>query len=180
MILLLFSVLLAATAKVSANFCVSKISDRQQQQQQQLPQEYCTSSLNLHQLRLYGIVYQEKYDIYDLGVILQDIIVGKHINRKDEVDICQHQLERGITAHIAAPNGVVDLEVQNLYTDESLKTVMQICNRCLLEDPANRPSIKNVLWNLQFAAQIQDSSQSNEGFPSSPRTRPQRLQMTVK
>ncbi|KAL8105156.1 hypothetical protein AgCh_029087 [Apium graveolens] len=68
-------------------------------------------------------------------------------------------LEGGITAHIAAPNGMVDSEVQDLYTNESLKTVMQICNRCLLEDPADRPSIKDVLWDLQFAAQIQDPEQ---------------------
>lgn len=90
------------------------------------------------------------------------------------------QLEASTTADIAAPNGVVDPGIQDSYTDESLNTVMQICNRCLLEDPANRPSIEDVLWNLQFAAQIQDSSQSNEGSPSSPSTQPPRLQMTFK
>ncbi|KAL8112592.1 hypothetical protein AgCh_020061 [Apium graveolens] len=54
------------------------------------------------------IAYQEKSDIYELGVILLDIIVGKHINKKDEVDICRHQLEGGITAHIAALNDMVN------------------------------------------------------------------------
>lgn len=90
------------------------------------------------------------------------------------------QLEASTAADIAAPNGMVDPAVQDLYTDESLKTVMQICSRCLHKDPAERPSIEDVLWNLQFAAQIQDPSQSIEGSPASPSTQPPRLQMTIK
>jgi hypothetical protein len=40
--------------------------------------------------------------------------------------------------------------------DESLRTVMEICLRCLAKEPAQRPSVEDVLWNLQFAAQVQD------------------------
>lgn len=138
------------------------------------------SSVGSKEVDTARIAYQEKSDIYDLGVILLEIIVGKHINEKDEVDIFRHQLEASTTADIAAPNGMVDPGVQDSYTDESLKTVMQICSRCLLEDPADRPSIEDVLWNLQFAAQIQDSAQSNEGSPFSPSTQPPCLQTTVK
>lgn len=67
---------------------------------------------------------------------------------------------------------MVDPRVKNSSSDESVKTMVEICYRCLLEDPADRPSIEDVLWNLQFAAQVQDAcrgdSQSSDSSPISP------------
>jgi hypothetical protein len=34
--------------------------------------------------------------------------------------------------------------------------VMEICLRCLAKEAAQRPSVEDVLWNLQFAAQVQN------------------------
>ena len=52
---------------------------------------------------------------------------------------------------------------------------MEICLRCLAKEAAQRPSVEDVLWNLQFAAQVQDDwragdsrSQSSEESPLSP------------
>lgn len=67
---------------------------------------------------------------------------------------------------------MVDPTFQDSYSDESLKTVMEICSKCLLEKSDDRPSIEDVLWNLQFAAQVQDFSQSTEGSPTSPTQHP--------
>ena len=60
-------------------------------------------------------------------------------------------------------------------SDESARTVMEICLRCLAKEAARRPSVEDVLWNLQFAAQVQDDwragdsrSQSSEESPLSP------------
>lgn len=88
------------------------------------------------------------------------------------------QLQANTTADNAARKSMVDPAVQNAYSDESLKTMMEICSRCLLEDPADRPSIEDVLWNLKFAAQVQDSTQSSDESPVSPFQRP-RLQLVV-
>lgn len=77
------------------------------------------------------------------------------------------QLEASTVSDPAARKSIVDPKIQDSYSDESLKTVMQICSRCLLEDPDNRPSIEDVLWSLQFAAQVQDFPESTEGSPTS-------------
>ncbi|KVH90537.1 Leucine-rich repeat-containing protein [Cynara cardunculus var. scolymus] len=62
---------------------------------------------------------------------------------------------------------MVDPRVQNACSDQSLKTTTEICSRCLLDDPAERPSVEDMLWNLQFAAQVQESWHSSEGSPVS-------------
>uniref|UniRef100_M8BQM4 Protein kinase domain-containing protein n=1 Tax=Aegilops tauschii TaxID=37682 RepID=M8BQM4_AEGTA len=34
-----------------------------------------------------------------------------------------------------------------------MRTVMEVCLGCLAKEPTQRPSVEDVLWNLQFAAQ---------------------------
>nr|GLL36746.1 probable inactive leucine-rich repeat receptor-like protein kinase At3g03770 [Ipomoea trifida] len=116
--------------------------------------------------------YNEKLDVYDFGVILLEIITGRRINTKKDMKILKEQLQASLTGDDAWRRSVVDPRVKNSSSDESVKTMVEICYRCLLEDPADRPSVEDVLWNLQFAAQVQDAcrgdSQSSDSSPISP------------
>lgn len=115
--------------------------------------------------------HEEKNDVYDFGVILLEIILGRKVKSGDEVDILKDRLQGCIAADDVARRSMVDPAVHKKCVDQSLKTMMEICVRCLLNDPADRPSIEDVLWNLQFAIQVQDAwhgdSQSNDGSPVS-------------
>ncbi|XP_057507141.1 probable inactive leucine-rich repeat receptor-like protein kinase At3g03770 [Actinidia eriantha] len=115
------------------------------------------------------VKHDEKSDVYDFGVILQEIIVGRPLNSMNEVRIAKDQLQRIATADNAVRRSIVDPAIRNAYSDESLKTMIDICIRCLLNNPEDRPSIEDVLWNLQFAAQVQEAwrgdSQSSDGSP---------------
>uniref|UniRef100_A0A5B7A3W3 Protein kinase domain-containing protein n=1 Tax=Davidia involucrata TaxID=16924 RepID=A0A5B7A3W3_DAVIN len=128
------------------------------------------------------VKYEDKIDVYDFGVILLELIVGRPFNSKNNVDVVKDQLQESIAADDAARRSMVDPAVHNAYSDESLKTVMEVCVRCLRKNPADRPSIEDVLWNLQFAAQVQDAwrgdSQSSDGSPVSP-FHPPRLQLGI-
>ncbi|KAK4478830.1 hypothetical protein RD792_014331 [Penstemon davidsonii] len=96
---------------------------------------------------------QEKSDIYDFGVILLEVITGKVINSRNEVEVLKHQLQESIMGDDISRKSVVDPVVNNTWSGESLKTMMEICCRCLMKDASERPSVEDVLWNLQFAAQ---------------------------
>lgn len=82
------------------------------------------------------------------------------------------QLQASITGDYPSRRGVIDPAIRNMCAGESVKTMLEICYRCLAKDPVERPSIEDVLWNLQFAAQVQDAwrgdSQSSDGSPVTP------------
>ncbi|TKY46320.1 inactive leucine-rich repeat receptor protein kinase [Spatholobus suberectus] len=120
-----------------------------------------------------SVKHEEKSDVYDFGVIILELILGRTIKSRN-VDTLKDLLHASITADGEARRNIIDPAVCKACLDQSLKTMMEICVRCLVKEPAERPSIEDVLWNLQFAAQVQDAwrgdsqSSSSDGSPISP------------
>ena len=52
----------------------------------------------------------------------------------------------------------IDPRILGTCMMESLETVMDITIKCLCEEPTGRPSMEDVVWNLQYALQVQKSS----------------------
>ncbi|KAL8162059.1 hypothetical protein V2J09_013548 [Rumex salicifolius] len=101
----------------------------------------------------------EKSDVYDFGVILLEVITGRAIATQNEVQVVRDLFQLGIEADDVAKRNIADPTVIRGCSDDSLKTLMELSVRCLSSDISERPSIEDVLWNLQFAAQVQDSWQ---------------------
>ncbi|KAB2058631.1 hypothetical protein ES319_A11G246500v1 [Gossypium barbadense] len=129
------------------------------------------------------VTYDDKVDVYDFGVILLEMILGRPSKSRNQVQVLKNQLEAIMATDDATRRRVADSTVRTSCSDQSLKTMMEICVRCLVKDPAERPSIEDVLWNLQFAAQVQDAwrvdSHSSEGSPISP-CEPQHLHVAFR
>ncbi|KAL2900821.1 hypothetical protein RDABS01_025903 [Bienertia sinuspersici] len=102
---------------------------------------------------------EDKMDIYDFGVILLEMLMGVQIKTRSELNVLRNQVQGTLTMDEVARKSTVAEDISNTCSDESLKTMMEICSRCLLKDPSMRPSIEDVIWNLQFAAQVQDAWQ---------------------
>ncbi|KAI4348483.1 hypothetical protein L6164_009204 [Bauhinia variegata] len=119
-----------------------------------------------------SVKLEDKSDMYDFGVILLEIILGRTIKSRNDVDALRDLLQASIVAGDEARRSIADAAVSKACLDQSLKTMMEICVRCLVREPADRPSIEDILWNLQFAAQVHDAwrgdSQSSESSPGSP------------
>lgn len=49
----------------------------------------------------------------------------------------------------------MDLVVQESCCQESLSIVISITNKSISTESWSRPSIEDVLWNLQYASQVQ-------------------------
>ncbi|XP_004309743.1 PREDICTED: probable inactive leucine-rich repeat receptor-like protein kinase At3g03770 [Fragaria vesca subsp. vesca] len=127
------------------------------------------------------VVARMKHDdatvVHDFGVILLEMIKGRPVKCTTQVGVLKDQLQVVIAADDAARRSMVDPGVKQTCLDQSLKTMMEICVRCLHNEPADRPSFDDVLWNLQYAAQVQDAWQqgeclSSDGSPVSPSQSP--------
>ncbi|GAB4857234.1 hypothetical protein Ancab_015141 [Ancistrocladus abbreviatus] len=115
------------------------------------------------------VKHEDKIDIFDFGVILLELIVGRPIRSRNAMNVIRNQIQASLTGDEAVRRSIVPSEVENRCSDESLKTMMEICVRCVVKDPVERPSIEDVLWNLQFAAQVQDAWQGDSSSSNSSR-----------
>ncbi|GMH11231.1 hypothetical protein Nepgr_013072 [Nepenthes gracilis] len=106
----------------------------------------------------------EKSDVYDFGVILLEIIAGRDIASNNEVDVVKDLFQEGIKADNMGRGSIIHPAAGAECANDSLKTLMELCVGCLSIEPKNRPSIEDVLWNLHFAAQMQDSWQEESPF----------------
>ncbi|CAM8910685.1 unnamed protein product [Rhodiola kirilowii] len=104
---------------------------------------------------------EDKSDIYSLGTILLEILVGRPIETGDDVAVSRDILQVSLKSDDKARRSIVDPAIHKEPTDESLRTFISICVKCLSIEPEIRPSVEDVLWNLQFAAQIEESWKEN-------------------
>ncbi|PON66856.1 Tyrosine-protein kinase [Parasponia andersonii] len=107
------------------------------------------------------VKHEDKNDVYDIGVILLEVILGRPVMFHNEVGALKDLLRVSITTDDTGRRSIIDPAVRKQCSDESLKTMMEICVRCLSSEPADGPSIEDILWTLQFAAQVQDSGRGD-------------------
>lgn len=106
----------------------------------------------------------EKEDILHLGLILLEVITGKCPGTQREFDALRVQLQKSLNESTDKLGAVVDPNIRNTFAHESLRRAAEICVNCVSNDTKDRPSIDDILWNLQYCVQIQDGWASNENL----------------
>ncbi|XP_042499443.1 probable LRR receptor-like serine/threonine-protein kinase At1g14390 [Macadamia integrifolia] len=106
--------------------------------------------------RLGSVKYSEKDDVYHLGAILLEVITGKQVKSQDDVNVLKLQLEESLMDIPSKLRGATDPSMRGTFAYISLKTAVEITLNCLSKEPNQRPSIDDVLWNLQYSVQVQD------------------------
>ncbi|ESQ35368.1 hypothetical protein EUTSA_v10006929mg [Eutrema salsugineum] len=109
----------------------------------------------------------EKEDVYQFGVILLQIITGKVMAAaSSELGSLKLQLENGLRDEPSVLRSLADPSVRGTYAYESLRTTVEFAINCLCEDQRKRPSIEDVVWNLQYTIQVQQgwTSSGNLGL----------------
>ncbi|KAL5722659.1 hypothetical protein ACHQM5_006151 [Ranunculus cassubicifolius] len=95
-------------------------------------------------------------DVYQLGIILMEVITGKQITSQSQVDVQRIELEQGLIDTPSDLVQLVDASIRSGTAYESLRNTVQVTVNCLAKDSSKRPSIEDVLWNLQYSVQIQE------------------------
>ncbi|XP_022985685.1 receptor-like protein kinase HERK 1 [Cucurbita maxima] len=110
----------------------------------------------------------EKSDVYSFGVVMFEVLCGRPVIDpslpREKVNLIEWVMKRKDRDELEE---IVDACIVKQIKLDSLKKYVETAEKCLAECGMDRPTMGNVLWNLECALQLQGDERSSHGKESS-------------
>ncbi|VVB09205.1 unnamed protein product [Arabis nemorensis] len=108
-------------------------------------------------------VLTEKSDVYSFGVVLFEVLCCRPV-KIENVEPEQAHLVRWVKSNYkkGTVDQIVDSDLTADITTTSLEKFCEIAVRCVQDRGTERPSMNDVVWSLEFALQLHETSKKKK------------------